>query len=283
MLRSTVFAQGLRPANSMTFVSVLHRPLSGARKAAGPHLGRSPRQAKRRCADCPKKQLKRALARLKLAVHRRMLSVLHLDPVPRSTAFARAIPTLRYQSFQSRPCRDGQNLDIRGWTISDSGDQAGPPSWSRRISWSGVAPPWRSLRHRDRRSFHFGIRPHVFRRHQPGVVAERLKFATEMMRPTAGLHADQARRQVGKPRFHLATRPFLSKYDRTTAIVPHDVERVFADIDADHGDCAARFLRHGVLLFGAPSQLLSLAGLEQGRTIPFCEVKAHCEMVRLSG
>jgi hypothetical protein len=31
-----------------------------------------------------------------------------------------------------------------------------------------------------------------------------------------------------------------------------------------------RFLRHGVLLvFAAPSQLLSLAGLEHGRTIPF--------------
>jgi hypothetical protein len=28
----------------------------------------------------------------------------------------------------------------------------------------------------------------------------------------------------------------------------YKVERVLADIDADHGDCAIKFLRHGVLL-----------------------------------
>src|SRR4030095_5176176 len=75
-----------------------------------------------------------------------------------------------------------------------------------------------------------------------------------MMRADAGLHPDQARRQVGKSRLDLATRPFLPEYDRTTPIVPYDVERILADIDADHGNCAARFLRHGVLLFVAPSQ-----------------------------
>jgi hypothetical protein len=32
-----------------------------------------------------------------------------------------------------------------------------------------------------------------------------------MMRPGAGLHADEARRQVGKPRFHLAKRPLLAQ------------------------------------------------------------------------
>jgi hypothetical protein len=55
----------------------------------------------------------------------------------------------------------------------------------------------------------------------------------------------------------------LSKHDRTTLIVPYDVERVLANIDADHGDrTLAGLLRHGVLLvFAAPSQLLSLAGL----------------------
>src|SRR5215471_12210279 len=74
-----------------------------------------------------------------------------------------------------------------------------------------------------------------------------------MMCADAGLHADQARWQVGKSRLDLATRPFLPEYDRTTLIVPHDVERVFADIDADHGDGAIGLLRHGVLLvFAAP-------------------------------
>jgi hypothetical protein len=31
-------------------------------------------------------------------------------------------------------------------------------------------------------------------------------------------------------------------------ILPDDVERVLADIDADHDDCAVGFLRHAVLL-----------------------------------
>jgi hypothetical protein len=36
----------------------------------------------------------------------------------------------------------------------------------------------------------FGIGPNVLRWHQPGIVAERLKAATEMMRTDTGLHAD---------------------------------------------------------------------------------------------
>ncbi|QOZ72658.1 hypothetical protein WN72_45050 [Bradyrhizobium arachidis] len=52
-------------------------------------------------------------------------------------------------------------------------------------------------------------------------------------------------------------------------ILTHDVERVFADVDADHGDRRVEFLRHGVLLvLSAPCQLLVLAGPEHGRTIP---------------
>jgi hypothetical protein len=73
-----------------------------------------------------------------------------------------------------------------------------------------------------------------------------------MMRADAGPHPDQARRQIGKSRLDLAARPFLPKYDRTTPILPYDVKRVLANIDADHGDFAARFLRHGVLLFRCP-------------------------------
>src|SRR5258707_8875866 len=57
----------------------------------------------------------------------------------------------------------------------------------------------------------------------------------------------------------------------------HDVERVFADIDTDHGDRCVEFLRHGVLLvLSAPCQLLALAGPEHGRTIPLAETKRHC-------
>src|SRR3984893_7041437 len=89
----------------------------------------------------------------------------------------------------------------------------------------------------------------------------------------AGFHADQARRYIGEPRFHLATRPFLPQHDRAACIVAHDVERVLADIDADHGDRGIGCLRHSVLLvFGAPRQLRLLAGQEHGRTIPLGDI-----------
>src|SRR6185295_7646087 len=77
-----------------------------------------------------------------------------------------------------------------------------------------------------------------------------------MMRTDAGLQADQARWHVGKPRFHLATRPLLPQHDGATLIEADDVERVLADIDADHGDHTVKFLSHGVLLsFDASCQL----------------------------
>jgi len=61
-----------------------------------------------------------------------------------------------------------------------------------------------------------------------------------------------------------------AEHDGPAGITTHEVERVLADIDADHGDRCAQFLRHGVLLgLSAPCQLLVLAGSEHGRTIPF--------------
>ncbi|WP_167768299.1 hypothetical protein, partial [Bradyrhizobium sp. MOS001] len=62
-------------------------------------------------------------------------------------------------------------------------------------------------------------------------------------------------------------------------IVAHDMERVFADIDADHGDRGIECLGHGVLLVLAPLASLSLAGQEHGRTIPLAEIAVetnHC-------
>lgn len=38
-------------------------------------------------------------------------------------------------------------------------------------------------------------------------MAKHLELAAEMMRADAGFHTDQARCQIGKPRFHLARRP----------------------------------------------------------------------------
>jgi hypothetical protein len=43
---------------------------------------------------------------------------------------------------------------------------------------------------------------------------------------------------LAKRPLDLATRPFLTQYDRATLIVAHDVERVLADIDTNHGNCS---------------------------------------------
>src|SRR4029079_11635203 len=94
-----------------------------------------------------------------------------------------------------------------------------------------------------------------------------------MMRTDAGFHADQARRHVGKAGLDLATRPFLTQHNRATLIVAHDVERVLADIDTNHGNCSVLCLGHGVLLVLTPLASLSLVEREHGRTIPLTEVE----------
>jgi hypothetical protein len=105
-------------------------------------------------------------------------------------------------------------------------------------------------------------------------MTKRPELATEVMCTDAGLHADQARRHIGESCFNLATRPLLTQRDCTAFIKTNDMERVFADIDADYGNRSAEILRHGVLLvFGAPCQLRSLAGQEHGRTIPLAEIE----------
>jgi hypothetical protein len=80
------------------------------------------------------------------------------------------------------------------------------------------------------------IRPNILRRHQPSVVSKHLQLANEMMRPDAGLHADQALRQIGQPGFDLASRPLLPQHDGAAPVLAHEVKRVLADINADYGD-----------------------------------------------
>jgi hypothetical protein len=104
-------------------------------------------------------------------------------------------------------------------------------------------------------------------------VTKRLKFATEMMRPGAGLHADEARRQVGKPRFPPGDATTSGVAPGSTPILADDVERILADIDADRGDLAVECLGHAILLYlRCPYQFGALAGLEHGRTIPFSDI-----------
>ena len=47
------------------------------------------------------------------------------------------------------------------------------------------------------------IRADVFRRHESSIVSKHPQLATEMMRADASLHADETRRQIGEPPFHL--------------------------------------------------------------------------------
>ena len=89
-----------------------------------------------------------------------------------------------------------------------------------------------------------------------------------MMRTDAGFHADQARRHVGKAGLDLATGPFLTQHNRATLIVAHDVERVLADIDTNHGNCSVLCLGHGVLLVLTPLASSSLVEAEHGRHHP---------------
>src|SRR5260221_59700 len=56
----------------------------------------------------------------------------------------------------------------------------------------------------------------------------------------------------GKAGLDLATRPLLTQHNRATLIVAHDVERVLADIDTNHGNCSVLCLGHGVLLVLTP-------------------------------
>jgi hypothetical protein len=53
----------------------------------------------------------------------------------------------------------------------------------------------------------------------PGIVTKRCEFAAQVMCADAGFHADQARRYIGEPRFHLATRPVCTENLNTGVVV----------------------------------------------------------------
>src|SRR5450432_2238563 len=59
---------------------------------------------------------------------------------------------------------------------------------------------------------------------QTRIAWSRCKFAAQVMSADEGFHADQARRYIGEPRFHLATRPLLPEHDSAARIVAHDVK-----------------------------------------------------------
>src|SRR6266545_2817267 len=93
-------------------------------------------------------------------------------------------------------------------------------------------------------------RLHVLRRDQTRVVAERCKLPADVMRARAGLHADQAARNIGETAFELTTRYLLLQDDYTPLIEANEVEGVLAEVDPDRGDDSSCLLRcaHRMLL-----------------------------------
>jgi hypothetical protein len=70
------------------------------------------------------------------------------------------------------------------------------------------------------------------------------------MRARAGLHADQAARDIGETAFELPTGYLLLQNDGAPLIQPNQVERVLAEVDPDCRDRFKRLLRcaHRMLL-----------------------------------
>jgi hypothetical protein len=72
---------------------------------------------------------------------------------------------------------------------------------------------------------------HVLGRDQTHVVTKRRQLAADMMRAQAGLHADQAARDIGETAFELPTGYLLLENDGAPLIQPNQVERVLAEVD----------------------------------------------------
>jgi hypothetical protein len=85
-------------------------------------------------------------------------------------------------------------------------------------------------------------------RHQSRIVAERLEPPAQVVGADAGLHADEAGRQVGELGLELPARQLPAQDDGAALIKADEVEGVLADVDAEDGDGVCGLARHG----GAP-------------------------------
>src|SRR5207247_5961295 len=84
-------------------------------------------------------------------------------------------------------------------------------------------------------------RLHVLRRDQTDIAADRCQLPTDVMRARAGLHADQAMRNIGETAFKLTAGHLLLQNDRTPLVETDEMERVLADVDTDRGDNSTAF------------------------------------------
>ena len=67
-------------------------------------------------------------------------------------------------------------------------------------------------------------------------MAECLELAADVMRPGAGLHADQAGWDVGQALGELGPGELEAQHDGTALILTDEVEAVLAQIDAQGGN-----------------------------------------------
>jgi hypothetical protein len=123
----------------------------------------------------------------------------------------------------------------------------------------------------------FEERLHVLRRDQTHIVADRCKLPADVMGARAGLHADQAARNIGKTASKLTTGHLLLQNDGAPLVQPNQVERVLTKVDPDCGDSFRRLLRcaHRMLLEllrNASPAAAHRVGAGRGRAIPLGDI-----------
>jgi hypothetical protein len=76
----------------------------------------------------------------------------------------------------------------------------------------------------------------VWRRHQARVMAEPDQLARPVVRPAAGLEADQAARQIGEERQHLAACQPLPQHHLAACIDAVHLEHALGNVQPDRGN-----------------------------------------------
>jgi hypothetical protein len=115
-------------------------------------------------------------------------------------------------------------------------------------------PPRTHSQRLECRKKHFDVAAHLWSAYQDDATA-------------AGLHADEARRQVSKPRFHLTTRPLLAQHWGSTPILADDVETT-AILQLSFWDMACSFV------FGVSSPAWRAGRAGARPDIPFSDICA---------
>jgi hypothetical protein len=81
---------------------------------------------------------------------------------------------------------------------------------------------------------------HILGRDQAYVMAKRLELAGDVVGSGTGLHADQAGWEVGQPLGELGAGELDPQHDGAALVLPDEMKRVLAQIDAQGGDRSER-------------------------------------------